>query len=104
MKKHFLLICLSGLLLITVSYVQILHKILVKEGVTNTVLTDCGEEPIEKSSEENTRETDQDEDPFRIGEMMMVSSENSQINSKNENYSLGLLGYYPEIVSPPPQN
>lgn len=104
MKKQFLFIFLSGLLLITISYVQILHKVIVEEGIANTIITECGEEPNEKSAEENSRETDQDEDSFKLVEIIALSAVSSHAGSRNLNYSFGLLTHYPEIVSPPPQS
>jgi hypothetical protein len=97
----------SSLLFVTVAYTQVLHKIITKQN-HSFVLTDSNgdaEEPIEKtSSEENAREIDQDEDSFNLNETIIPYNENSLSNSKNENYSFGLSGFYPEIVSPPPQD
>jgi len=103
MKNRFYLILISGLLLITVSYAQILHKVIVKENIINTVPADRGEESSEKSSEENTRETDQDEDAFRLIEMILTDSSVSLRSSKNEYCSVDPSGHNPEILLPPPQ-
>lgn len=97
----------SSLLFVTVAYTQVVHKITTKQN-QSFVLTDNNgdaEEPIEKtSSEENAREIDQDEDSFNLNETIILFNENSLSDSKNENYSFGLSGFYPEIVSPPPQD
>ncbi len=96
---------LSTLLLIAVSYVQVFHKISNQQSLLvefNDDFSDNAEEG-EKSTEENARETDQDEDPFNLAEMTMLASSNYLAPSKNENYFFGHFGYYPEIVSPPPQ-
>lgn len=105
MKDRASILFLSALLLFAVSYTQFVHNIVTdrfsKEMVSE--INNDAEEEAEKSSEEKTRLTDQDEDPFRMGEMMLSSSTLSAFEPKNENYSFGHLGYYPEIVSPPPQ-
>jgi hypothetical protein len=106
MKDRISILFLSVLLLMAVSYVQVFQKILDKNRFSVEVIHDANEaaeEGAEKTGEENARETDQDEDPFRLVEMMMIASRNPVTNSKNENYSFGQLGFYPEIVSPPPQ-
>jgi hypothetical protein len=106
MKERISILFLSALLLIAVSYAQVFHEILNDQYFSVKVSIDPNadaEEGSEKSNEENTRETDQDEDPFNLGEMMMTSAVNSLVENKNENYSFGLWGFYPEIVSPPPQ-
>lgn len=106
MKNRIYILFISSLLFVTVAYTQVLHKIITKQN-HSFVLTDTNgdaEEPIEKtSSEENTREIDQDEDSFNLNETIMLSIENSLSDSKNQNYSFGMSGFYPEIVSPPPQ-
>jgi hypothetical protein len=106
MKDRSSILLLSVLLLIAVSYKQVFYKILNDQRFLIPVSVDMNgdaEEGLENSTEENTREADQDEDPFGLGEMMMVSFESAAVNSKFLNYSIALLGYYPEIVSPPPQ-
>jgi len=103
MKSRFYLIFISGLLLITVSYAQVLHKIIVKEVINNTELADCAEESNETSTEENTLETDQDEDPFRPIEMILTDSSLSLRQFKNDYRSIDPPGHNPEILLPPPQ-
>lgn len=105
MKDRVSILFLSALLLMAVCYVQVFHKISNHKSFLVEVSGEVNDnaEEGEKSTEENSRETDQDEDPFNLGEMPMIASANSLLESKNENYSFGLLGYYPEIVSPPPQ-
>lgn len=103
-QKHILMI--SGLLLLVICYTQVFHKIIANQGYSFVVIndTDNAEEPLEKTTtEENTNETDQDEDPFRHVEMMNMAIGNPPMNLKIENYSVCQFGYYPEIVSPPPQ-
>jgi len=103
MKNRFYLVFISGLLLITVSYTQILYKAIVKENIINTIPADCGEESAENSSEENTRETDQDEDVFRLIEMILTDSSLSLRCSKNDYSPIDTSGHNPEILLPPPQ-
>lgn len=106
MKERISLLFLSALLLIAVSYAQVFHKILNDRCFSVEISADPNgdaEEGSEKSNEENTREADQDEDPFNLDEMLMTSAANSLFENKNGNYSFGLCGFYPEIVSPPPQ-
>jgi hypothetical protein len=103
MKIRFHIILLASLLLFTVSYAPVIYRVIANISPTGLVINDCGEEIPEKSSDETSRETDQDEDPFSFGQLMVISDTNTLAISKNERYSLGLLGYYPEIVSPPPQ-
>ncbi len=89
-----------------VSYVQVFQKLVNDKPFYVEVINnanDDAEENTQKTSEENARETDQDEDPLSINEAIIISSGNALFNLKNANYSFGLLGYYPEIVSPPPQ-
>lgn len=89
-----------------VSYVQIFHIILNENRFLVEVASEVNndaEEGTEKSTEENGRETDQDEDPFNAGEIILVFINNDRSCSRNESYSFGLFGFYPEIVSPPPQ-
>jgi hypothetical protein len=105
MKDRVSILLLSTLLLMAVSYVQVFHKMLnenIKVEIVANVNTDA-EEGAEKTSEENARETDQDEDSFKLVELIAMSAVNSLSDSRNENYSFGLLTHYPEIVSPPPQ-
>lgn len=106
MKNSFYITFVSSLLFVTVAYTQVLHKIITNQN-HSFVLTDNNgdaEEPIEKtSSEENAREIDQDEDSCDLNKTIILSIENSLSDSKNQNYSFGLSGFYPEIVSPPPQ-
>lgn len=90
----------------SVSYVQVFQKLVNDKPFSVEVFNnanDDAEENTQKTSEENARETDQDEDPFRINEAIIISSASTLFNLKNANYSFGQLGYYPEIVSPPPQ-
>ncbi len=103
MKNRFYLFFISGLLLITVSYAQILYKVIVKENIINTIPADCGEESAENSSEENTRETDQDEDAFRLIEMILTDSSLSLRCSKKDYSPIDPSGHNPEILLPPPQ-
>jgi hypothetical protein len=104
MKDRISILFLSALLLMAVSYVQVFQKILDDPRFSvQLMVNDDAEENTEKSAEENARETDQDEDPFRLAEIITIHSSNSLVNALNENYSFGHLGYYPEIVSPPPQ-
>lgn len=89
-----------------VSYVQIFHIILNENRFLVEVASEVnndGEEGTEKSTEENGRETDQDEDPFNAGEIILVFIIDDRSCSRDESYSFGLFGFYPEIVSPPPQ-
>lgn len=106
LKDRLSILFLSGMLLIAVSYVQIFHRILNDNRflveVASEVSNDA-EEEAEKSTEENERETDQDEDPFHAGEIILLPIKSDLSYSKNESYSFGLFGFYPEIVSPPPQ-
>lgn len=106
MKNRGYILILSSLLLIAVSYGQVFHKILkdnrlLIEQTFDT--TDDVEEGNENSSEENSREADQDEDPFSIHESMILSCNISLADPHSENYLFGLSGFDPEIVSPPPQ-
>jgi len=101
MKIRFHIILLASLLLFTVSSAPTIYRVITK--ASPLVINDFGEEVPEKSSEETSRETDQDEDPFNFGELIVISVTNSLAISKSVRYPLGLLGYYPEIVSPPPQ-
>ncbi len=90
----------------SVSYIQVVQKFMVDHPFSIEVVNnvnDDAEENTQKTSEENSRETDQDEDPFSINDAIIISSGSSPFNLKNANYSFGQLGYYPEIVSPPPQ-
>ncbi len=106
MKDRISLLIFSTLLLIAVSYVQVFQKIMVDNNFSVVLIHDTNddaEENTQKTAEENTRETDQDEDPFSINEAIIISSGSARFNLKNANYSFGQLGYYPEIVSPPPQ-
>lgn len=105
MKDRVSILLLSVLLLMAVSYVQIFHK-MSDENIhveTTTDLNSDAGEGEEKTSEENSRETDQDEDSFKLVEIIALSAANSHAGYRNLNYSFGLLTHYPEIVSPPPQ-
>jgi len=89
-----------------VSYVQIFHIILNENRFLVEVASEVNndvEEGSEKSTEENGRETDQDEDSFNTCDIILISIKNDRSSSNNERYSFGLFGFYPEIVSPPPQ-
>jgi hypothetical protein len=106
MKDRLSILIFSMLLLMAVSYVQVFQKLLIDNRFSVELLNvanDDAEENTQKTSEENARETDLDEDPFRLVEMMILAIGNLRGNSKIENYSFGHLGYFPEIVSPPPQ-
>lgn len=102
MKQRFYLIFISSLLLLTVSYTQILSKIIVKENIINFVVTDSSEEPKEKSSEENERDADPDDDSFRLKEMIVLTS-NGVVGSEIAYLTINLPGHHREIPSPPPQ-
>jgi hypothetical protein len=100
------MLVLSTLLLLAVSYVQVFQKISNTDRSALVIANDANddaEQSTDKSSEENSRETDQDEDPFKLSEIVILSPEELISTSNSEDYSFGLLGYYPEIVSPPPQ-
>jgi hypothetical protein len=106
MKNRLSIVFLSTLLLMAVTYVQVVQKFIVDHHFSTELINnvnDDAEENTQKTSEENSRETDQDEDPFSVNEAIMISSVSSGFNLKDVNYSFGQLGYYPEIVSPPPQ-
>lgn len=106
MKDRVTIIILSAFLLLAVSYVQVVHKMLNDSRFlveTPSEVNNDAEEGMEKSTEENNRETDQDEDPFNLDGIIILSTESDLSSSKKESYSFGLLGFYPEIVSPPPQ-
>jgi hypothetical protein len=106
MKNGLSILFLSIVLLMAVSYAQVVQKLLVEHRFSAELVknvNDDAEESTQKTSEENARETDQDEDPFSINEVIIISSGSCPFNLKNPNYSFGQLGYYPEIVSPPPQ-
>ena len=102
MKMRFNILCVSGILLLTIGYTQILDRIVMTD-LTCKVMNDSSEEPIEKSSEENNRTTDQDEDPFWISEITITSPESLPPSTKSESYIFGISSHYPEIVAPPPQ-
>jgi hypothetical protein len=105
MKDRVSILFLSFLLLMTVSYVQIFHK-MSDENIRVEAAIDLNadaEEGAEKTSEENSRETDQDEDPLKLVEIIALLAVNPHAGTKNVNYSFGLLKHYREIVSPPPQ-
>jgi hypothetical protein len=106
MKNRLYILLLNTLLLIAVCYVQVLQKFMVDHPFSIEFVHDVNddaEENTQKTSEENSRETDLDEDPFSINEAMIISSGQFRVSSKSVNYSFGQPGYYPEIVSPPPQ-
>lgn len=106
MKDRLSILFLSALLLVAVGYVQIFHKILNDNRYlieVSSEANDGAEEEAEKSSEENSRQTDEDEDTFNLGEQLNLFNHHHLFNFTYENYSFGLLGFYPEIVSPPPQ-
>ena len=106
MKDRISMLVLSTLLLLAVSYVQVFQKISNADRSSLVIANDANddaEQSTDKSSEENSRETDQDEDPFKVSEIVILSPRELISPSNSEGYSFGLLGYYPEIVSPPPQ-
>ena len=106
MKDRLPILIFSMLLLIAVSYVQVFQKLMAGSNFSVELINDThddAEENTQKTTEENTRETDQDEDPFRLNESIIIFLVKHRAGSKNANYSIGYLGYYPEIVSPPPQ-
>jgi hypothetical protein len=97
-------VVLLGLLLIAVSYSQVFDKITTERGIEVLYSNADTEEPVKKStSEENIREIDQDDGPITYGLAHLKSDASALDISKNGNYSFGHLGYYPEIVAPPPQ-
>ncbi len=99
-----LCVMLSGLLLIAVSYSQVFDKIATERGIEVLDSNADTEEPVKKSSsEENIREIDQDDCPITYGLSHLKSGASALYICKNGNYSFGHLGYYPEIVAPPPQ-
>lgn len=104
-RRHILI--LSALLLMAISYVQVFLKISDDNGILVEVaanMNDDAEEGAEKTStEEQNRETDSDEDPFKLNETILTASANSDDSSKNAYHSSGPATHYPEIVSPPPQ-
>jgi uncharacterized ion transporter superfamily protein YfcC len=107
MKERISVLLLSVLLLTAVGYVHVFQKIVEDKSFSYAAIEDTNEEAeenTEKSSEESSRETDQDEDPLKFHEVMTVSLISSVSISKIGHYSLGITGYYPEIVSPPPQS
>lgn len=106
MNFRLYILFISSVLFVTVSYTQVILKIIAKQNHAFVHSDNNGdaEEPIEKtSSEENTREIDQDEDSFNLNETISLSIERSLSSPKNESYLLGLSGFYPEVVAPPPQ-
>lgn len=105
MKGRITILFLSLLLLLAVGYAQVVQKLMADHHFSVNIINDVNDEAEENNQEasEESRETDQDEDPFSINDAMIISSGSSTVNLKNANYSLGQVGYYPEIVSPPPQ-
>lgn len=106
MKDRLSILIFSTLLLMAVSYGQVIQKLMVDNNFSKEFVNDVNddaEENTQKTSEENSRESDLDEDPFSINDDVLVSLNRSHLNLKNTNYSFGQFGYYPEIVSPPPQ-
>jgi len=106
MNNRLYSLLLSALLLAMVGYVQVFQDFFDDSSYSVALISDTNddaEEGAQKTSEENASELDQDEDPIKLVEILILSSLNSGVNSKIECYSLGHFGYYPEIVSPPPQ-
>jgi hypothetical protein len=106
MRNRLTILLLTTLLLAAVSYGHVFQKMVEGKRIVISVINDTNgdaEENTEKSSEENPRETDQDEDPLKLNDLMAVSFASASSILKNGDYSLGLFGFYPEIVSPPPQ-
>ncbi len=106
MKVRIYMLLLSALLLGAVSYVQIFQKIVDDRCSSMQIINDTNddaEEGADNTSEENSREIDQDEDSFNPLESLVFLSTCLVSELKNDAYSFGLLRYYPEIVSPPPQ-
>jgi hypothetical protein len=106
MKNRRHVLFLSALLLFTIGYEQVFLKIsgdnssLVK---ISSKINSEAEEGAEKTSGEENRESDADEDSFKLNEMMQTSFAYSGDSCKNVHHSSRLSTYYPEIVSPPPQ-
>ena len=104
MKDRIYILLLSVLLLTAIGYVHVFQKIVEDKSFANVKdINDEAEENTEKSSEESSREIDQDEDPLKLNETLTMSLRSVISISKNGHYSLGITGYYPKIVSPPPQ-
>jgi len=106
MKDRISVLLLSVLLLTAVGYVHVFQKIVEDKSFSYAAVKDTNEEAeenTEKSSEESSRETDQDEDPLKFHEAMTMILSSSVSISRNGYYSPGIPGYYPKIVSPPPQ-
>jgi hypothetical protein len=106
MKRRVSILFLSTLLLLSGSFLQVIQKLMDDNHYTIELVNDGNddaEENTQKTSEENARETDLDEDPFSIDESIVISSDGSLFSLKNADYSFGQVGYFPEIVSPPPQ-
>lgn len=97
---------LALLLLTAVGYVHVFQK-MVDENLITVVIydgNDDAEESSEKPSEENPRETDKDEDPLKLNDLLAISFRSTPFGLQNHYYSHSFSGYFPEIVSPPPQN
>jgi hypothetical protein len=106
MKDRIYILLLSALLLGAVSYVQVFQKIVGGRYSCMQVINDASddaEEGSDNTSEENSREIDQDEDAFNSSESLVLLSSFLVSGLKNDTYSFSRLRYYPEIVSPPPQ-
>jgi hypothetical protein len=106
MNNRLYIIFVASLLFMAIAYAQIIVKVIVRQD-RSFVLTDNtgnAEEPGEKNSNQETeREIDQDEDSFNLSETIFLSVDISLACSENENYLLGLSGFCPEVVAPPPQ-
>jgi hypothetical protein len=107
MKNRRHVLFLSALLLFTIGYEQVFIKISGDNSILiklSSTINSEAEEGAENTSGAENRETDTDEDSFKLNEMMLTSFAYSGDSSKNALHSSHLSTYYPEIVSPPPQS
>lgn len=107
MKNRRHVLFLSALLLFAIGYGQVFLKISKNLSsfveISSKMNNEAGER-AEKTSGEESRESDTDEDSFRLNEIKQTSFANSGDSSKKSHHSSRLSTYYPEIVSPPPQS
>lgn len=106
MKNRRHVLFLSVLLLFAIGYGQVFLKISKDISILVEISSEINneaEEGAEKTSGEESRETDTDEDSFKLNQMMQISFVYSGDSSKNAHHSSRHSTHYPEIVSPPPQ-